>query len=103
MESKDALFDRCSSDHPELAAVWYGTGREGALALLTQYLEDRIARGKLRAVGNVDVAARITLETLVLWAVHRHFDPSPQAMDEAGAEDSVVAFILNALTQESSR
>ena len=93
------LLDRCSSDHPELAAAWYGTGREGALALLTRYLEDRIARGKLRAVADVNVTARITLETLVLWAVHRHWDPSPQPMDEADAEDSVVAFILNALAK----
>jgi AcrR family transcriptional regulator len=94
------LLDRCSSDHPELAAIWYGTGREGALELLTQYLEDRIRRGKLRPVADVRVAARITLETVVFWTVHRHWDPSPQAMDEATAEDSVVAFILSALTKE---
>ena len=97
------LLDRCSSDHPDLAAAWYGTGREGALTLLTQYLEDRIARHKLRSATDVSVAARITLETLVFWAVHRHWDPSPQRMDEASAEDSVVAFILNALTKEPSR
>jgi AcrR family transcriptional regulator len=94
------LLDRCSNDHPELAAIWYGTGREGALELLTQYLEDRIRRGKLRPVADVRVAARITLETVVFWTVHRHWDPSPQAMDEATAEDSVVAFILSALAKE---
>jgi AcrR family transcriptional regulator len=94
------LLDRCSSDHPDLAAVWYGTGREGALELLTQYLEDRIRRGKLRPVADVRVAARITLETVVFWTVHRHWDPSPQTVDEATAEDSVVAFILSALAKE---
>jgi AcrR family transcriptional regulator len=94
------LLDRCSSDHPELAAVWYGTGREGALELLTRYLEDRIRRGRLLPLIDVRVAARIAIETLTLWAVHRHWDPSPQAMDEATAEDSVVAFILNALAKE---
>jgi AcrR family transcriptional regulator len=94
------LLDRCSSDRPELAAAWYGTGREGALALLTRYLEDRIARGGLRSAGDVGVAARITLETLLSWAVHRHWDPSPQPMDETAAEDGVIAFILNALVKE---
>jgi AcrR family transcriptional regulator len=97
------LLDRCSPDRPDLAAAWYGTGREGALTLLTQYLEDRIARGKLRSAADVGVAARIALETLVFWAVHRHWDPSPQTMDEAAAEDSVVAFILDALTKEKPR
>ena len=97
------LLDRCSSDHPDLAAVWYGTGREGAMELLRRYLEDRIRRRRLSLVADAAVTARIVLETLVFWTVHRHWDPSPQPMDETSAEDSVVAFILNALTKESSR
>jgi AcrR family transcriptional regulator len=94
------LLDRCSHDHPELAAVWYGTGREGALALLTRYLADRIARGKLRPVVDLDVTARITLETIVFWAVHRHWDPSPQSVDDAIAEDCAVEFIASSLAKE---
>jgi AcrR family transcriptional regulator len=94
------LLDRCSSDHPELAAIWYGTGREGALALLTRYLSDRIARGKLRAVVDLDVTARITLETIVFWAVHRHWDPSPQSVDDATAEDCAVEFVAKSLAKE---
>ena len=94
------LIDRCSPDHPELAAVWYGSGREGALALLRRYLGDRIARGKLRPVVDLDVTARITLETIVFWAVHRHWDPSPQAVDDATAEDCAVEFIANSLAKE---
>jgi AcrR family transcriptional regulator len=97
------LLDRCSPDHPDLAAVWYGTGREGALTLLTRYLEDRMARGKLRSAADVGVAARITLEILVFWTVHRHWDPSPQNIDDATAEDSVVAFIVNSLAEEQPR
>jgi AcrR family transcriptional regulator len=94
------LLDRCSHDHPELAAVWYGLGREGSLALLTHYLGDRISRGKLRAVVDVDVTARITLETIVFWAVHRHWDPSPQSVDDATAEDCAVEFIVRSLAKE---
>lgn len=94
------LLDRCSPDHPELAAVWYGTGREGALALLTRYLGDRIARGKLRPVSDINVTARITLETIVFWAVHRHWDPSPQAVDDATAENCAVEFIVSSLAKE---
>jgi hypothetical protein len=94
------LLDRCAHDQPELAAVWYRTGREGALELLTRYLEDRIRRRRLRSVGDVAVTARVVLETLVFWAVHRHWDPSPQRMDEKTAEDTVVRFLLAALIEE---
>ena len=96
------LLDRCSSDHPELAAAWYGTGREGALELLRRYLEDRVRRGHLAAVEDVAVAARIVLETVVFWAVHRHWDPAPQAVDERVAENAVVAFVTRALKKEST-
>ena len=73
------------ADYPELAKLWYRAGREGALALLTRYLDDRARRGRLRRFEDGGVAARIVLETLVFWAVHRHWDPSPQAVDEDSA------------------
>jgi AcrR family transcriptional regulator len=97
------LLDRCAHDHPELAAVWYRAGRIDAMALLTQYLEERMRRGRMRRFADVSVAARIVLETLVFWAVHRHWDPAPQALDESAAADTVVAFIVAALCKETPR
>ena len=94
------LVDRCAHDHPELAAVWYGGGREAALALLVDYLEARRRTGRLRTFPDRAVAARMMLETVVFWAVHRHWDPSPQAMDERVAEDTVVGFVLAAALKE---
>ena len=94
------LLDRCAQDHPDLAAVWYRTGREGALGLLTAYLKDRARRGLLRIPGDAAVSARIVLETVTFWAVHHHFDPSPQPVEEGVATDTVVRFLLAALTEE---
>jgi AcrR family transcriptional regulator len=91
------LLDRCAPDYPELAKLWYRTGREGALALLGRYLDDRARRGRLRRFEDGAVAARIVLETLVFWAVHRHWDPSPQAIDEEQAKRTALAFLLSAL------
>jgi AcrR family transcriptional regulator len=91
------LLDRCAHDHPELAAAWYGSGREGVQELLRRYLEDRIRRRRLAAVEDVAVTARIVLETAVFWAVHRHWDPSPQAVDDDAAERAVVQFVVRAL------
>jgi AcrR family transcriptional regulator len=97
------LLDRCGSDHPELAAVWYKGGREGALGLLTRYLEARIRQGRLRRPPDVAVAARTLLETLVLWAVHRHWDPSPHVYDEEAVEETVVGLLRDALLPADAR
>jgi AcrR family transcriptional regulator len=94
------LVDRCARDHPELAAVWFQDGREAALGALTRYLESRIRRGRLRPVPDTAVAARVIIETLSFWAVHRHWDPSPQTVDNQAAEDTVVKLLLAALTKE---
>ena len=36
------LLDAAGRDFPELADLWFQTGREGVLALLTEYFDDRI-------------------------------------------------------------
>jgi hypothetical protein len=36
----------------------------------------------------------------VFWAVHRHWDPHPDVVDEAVAKETVVAFVTNALLKE---
>jgi AcrR family transcriptional regulator len=94
------LLDRCAPDYPELAKVWYRAGREGALSLLARYLDDRARRKRLRRFEDAALAARIVLETLVFWAVHRHWDPSPQAVDEASARRTVLAFLTSALVED---
>ena len=91
------LLDRCASDYPELAELWYREGRDAVLALLTAYLEARVRKKLLREPPNIAVAARFILETAVLWAVHRHWDPHPQQIDERTAEDTVVHFVRAAL------
>lgn len=91
------LLDRCAQDQPELAAIWYSTGREGVQDLLRRYLEDRIHRRRVVPVEDSAITARIVLETAVFWAVHRHWDPSPQAVDEKTAERAVVEFVVRAL------
>ena len=94
------ILDRCALDYPDLAQLWYGAGREGALSLLTRYLADRTRRGRLHRFADESVAARIVLETLIFWAVHRHWDPRPQTVDEATAADTAIRFIVGALVKE---
>jgi AcrR family transcriptional regulator len=94
------LLDRSARDYPELAALWFESGRGGLISLLTKYLDDRMRRKLLRPLPDAAVAARLLIETVVFWAVHRHWDPHPQVVDEAVAKDTVVAFVTQALLKE---
>jgi len=92
------LVDRCAPDHPELGALWFETGRGGLMDSMTRYLQ---VRPQLTAgYSDVAVLARMIIETISFWAIHRHWDPHPQEIDENVAEDTVVSFVRRALTQE---
>jgi len=94
------LLDRSAPDYPELAALWFEGARGGLVGRLGQYLEDRSRRKLLRPVPDAAVAARLIIETLVFWAVHRHWDSHPQPVDESVAKETVVRFIVSALAKE---
>lgn len=94
------LVDRCSSEYPDLAGVWFGRGRWAQHELLIEYMNARIEAGAMRPVPSVPIAARTVLETIAFWAVHRHWDPSPQAIDEATVENAVVDLIVHSFIPE---
>jgi AcrR family transcriptional regulator len=93
------LLDRSARDLPELAALWSEGARGGLIQALRRYLDDRVRRGLLRAFPDTGVAARLTIETLVFWAVHRHWDPQPPTVDETTAKDTVIEFIVSAFAK----
>ena len=94
------LLDRSAQDLPELAALWFDTARGGLITTLAHYLETRMHRKLLRPLPDAAVTARLIIEALSFWAVHRHWDPRPQIVEETVARDTVVQFILNALGKE---
>lgn len=96
------LLDRSAQDLPELAALWFDTARGGLIVTLAHYLEIRMHRKLLRLLPDVAVTARLIIEALSFWAVHRHWDPRPQVVEETVARDTVIQFILNALRKEPS-
>jgi hypothetical protein len=65
------------------------------------YIRTRIESGQLRPVPSVPVAARTVLETVAFWAVHRHWDPSPQSIEEEAVEEAVIDLLVHSLIQES--
>jgi AcrR family transcriptional regulator len=97
------LVDRCAIDHPELASVWFEQGRYGQVALLATYLDKGIAEGQLRAVTNVQLAARMALETVALWAIHMPWDASPRPFADDEVENAVVDMLVHAHVKETTR
>lgn len=97
------LIDRCAVDRPELAKVWFEQGRYGQVGLLAAYFEERAASGYLREVPNVDLAARMVLETIALWAIHMPWDPSPRPFSGDEVEDAVVDLLVRAHLKEVPR
>src|SRR6266851_4459980 len=88
------LLDRSAQDLPELAALWFQGARGGLIRTLQSYLDGRVRGGLLRTFPDTAVAARIAIEILVFWAVHRHWDPQPQIVEEAEVRDTVIKFIV---------
>jgi AcrR family transcriptional regulator len=97
------LVDRCAIDHPELASVWFEQGRYGQVALLATYLEKRASEGRLRPVPNVQLAARMVLETVALWAIHMPWDASPRPFATDEVENAVVDLLAHAYAKEKVR
>jgi len=94
------LLDRTARDQPELAALWFEGARGGLLAALTEYLKREMARGTMKKVPDVAVAARFIIETVVFWGVHRYWDPHPQTVDDVAARETAVGLIANAFVKE---
>lgn len=91
------LIDRCGRDHPELAKAFYSGGRFAQLDALSRYLDARIRARMLAPVPDVAVAARFVIESVAIWAVHIHWDPSPQPIEPGAAEETVVQLVVRAL------
>ena len=95
------LMDRSAQFHPDLGAIWFTRARGTLVDGLAAYLDSRIRRKLFRPVPDAVVAARVMMETIVTWAVHRYWDPSPQVIDDQVAEDTVVQFIVGGLIKEA--
>ena len=93
------LVDRCASELPELADVWFGQGRSGLVLVLTEYLQ---RRKELRLPGPAPLVARTILETCVLWAVHLHWDPARQPVDTAAVPATLAGLLTRGLLPEGT-
>jgi AcrR family transcriptional regulator len=90
------VVERSALDWPDLAALWFGDVRQRLLDQFTRYLTLRTTHRLLRPVPDVTAAARLIIETTAFFALHRHYDPYPLAIDDRIAEETVVDALINA-------
>ena len=95
------LLDRCSRDYPELHAIWHGPGRYAVVEALSQLIISRVRTGRYAPVQDARVSARFVLELVTTWAVHVHWDPAPQDIDEEMSVQTVVRFARGGLLLQS--
>ena len=92
----DAM-ERSARDAPDLAELFYRRVRVRLLDQLVDYLTRVHAVRPLAAPLTPEIAARSVLETVTWWARHRHRDPAPLLVDEAGAREIAVALTTASL------
>jgi AcrR family transcriptional regulator len=90
------LLDQSALDWPELAELWSGQLRAALVEQLATYLQQRMENRLLRPVRSPRAAARLIIETVAFFAMHRHYDPFPTQMDDKTAEDTVAETLVHA-------
>ena len=90
------MVEKCALEWPELSTFFYRELRRGGLARLEKYLEGRARQGALRAMPDTAVAARIVLETVSFFAMHRHTAPDSADLDDAATRATVLAVLRSA-------
>ncbi len=98
-----AVIERCAAELPELEALWFGRARAGSYAELGQYLQRRMAKGLLRPMPDVTVAARVVTESVSWFAYHRHQGRDAALYDDQTARRTVIEFVCAALLPEPAR
>ncbi len=84
------LIAAAARDVPELSEAWFERGRKRLNERLARYIFMRCESGHFRAVPDAKAAARLLSETLTWFAVHRHWEPAPDAIDDDAARHIAV-------------
>jgi AcrR family transcriptional regulator len=90
------LVERCAQDWPELAAMFYSELRPTLLRKITAYLEAGAEQGVLRRVSDPALAARVVIEAMAWFAIHRHGDADGRYYDPAAAKAATLDALFHA-------
>lgn len=92
------LINAAARDLPALAELWFDGARAGLHRQLTAYLDDRVASGALPAPPSTAAAARMIIESTLWFAVHRAWDPRPDAIPDDLVRATVTGGLVRSLS-----
>jgi len=96
------MLERSALDWPQLAGVYFHKLRRALIDRLAQYLQKRIRQGLIRPLPSAESGARLIIETVAWFAIHRNGDADPGTFDDAVAVETVVAVLVPGLIQEKT-
>lgn len=92
------LVERCASDWPDLAQVFYRRFWRGGIRRLADYLKRRREEGKFPPRPDDLATAQFVIESLAWMAIHREWSPDGALLPSQVAEETAIALLLPALT-----
>lgn len=96
------LVNTTARDLPDLAKLWYEDTRAPLLEDLERYLRRLERSGCLAPSPDLAISVRIVIETIMWFAVHRHFDPRPLATLSSLVEPTVIDTLVRGLWKQES-
>lgn len=91
------MIEQSARDLPALAAMFRDQWRAPLLARIEDFLGARVDRGELRPPGDLRVAARFVVETVVWFARHRFHDRDGRGLDAAATKATVTGLVVSSL------
>lgn len=93
------MLDRSALDWPELATLYATDVRQRMIGDLGDYLRRGGRNGRLRPLVHPEIAARLLIESVAWFAMHRHGDPQPPAVTDEDAIETIIAVALDGLLE----
>ena len=91
------LIGTSALDLPDLADLWFRDARGALNRRLASYVERRAEAGFFRPMPDRLATARFVTETASWFAVHRHWEPYPDAMSDEDAAATVRTAVCRSL------
>lgn len=98
-----AVIERCAVELPELDALWFREARADIYAQLHEYLDRRMASGRLRQMPHPMAAARVIIESVAWFARHSREGGDSALYDSQTARRTIVEFACAALIPDSAQ
>ncbi len=93
------ILERNRVSWPGLADFFFAS-RADYVRQIADYLEQGISQGITRPLQNPLLSARLILECIAWFAMHRHYDRDLSGLDDKQAVDTVVDALVHAFRKE---